>query len=134
MLLNDNDIPVHYAKASQLQGAKDQLERLKKDATEVVGCYLKHLREHSLRSIERSVGAELVSICSFHVVVTLPAIWPAYAQHKMKQAVEAAGILKERSAGTTVLRFISEPEAAALATVKDISKRSTTKVSATIPA
>jgi hypothetical protein len=46
----------------------------------------------------------------------------------MKQAARVSGILDDRSCGETTLRFISEPEAAALATIKDLSKRSTIKV------
>jgi hypothetical protein len=46
----------------------------------------------------------------------------------MKQAARASGILDARSCGDTTLCFISEPEAAALATIKDLSKRSTMKV------
>jgi molecular chaperone DnaK (HSP70) len=46
----------------------------------------------------------------------------------MKQAAKTSGILDARSCGETKLRFISEPEAAALATIKDLSKRSTIKV------
>lgn len=46
----------------------------------------------------------------------------------MKEAAKLSGIVDERDCGETVLRFISEPEAAALATIKDLSKRSTIKV------
>ncbi|EMT61794.1 Mitochondrial-type heat shock protein 70 [Fusarium odoratissimum] len=72
--------------------------------------------------------AELLQKSPFHVVITLPAIWPPYAQQRMKQAAKTSGILDARSCGETKLRFISEPEAAALATIKDLSKRSTIKV------
>ncbi|ENH61131.1 Mitochondrial-type heat shock protein 70 [Fusarium oxysporum f. sp. cubense race 1] len=72
--------------------------------------------------------AELLQKSPFHVVITLPAIWPPYAQQRMKQAAKTSGILDARSCGETKLCFISEPEAAALATIKDLSKRSTIKV------
>lgn len=65
----------------------------------------------------------MIDVCAFNVVVTLPAIWPAYAQFRMKEAIEKAGILKARGICDTTLEFISEPEAAALATLQDMSDR-----------
>ncbi|KAF5713871.1 hypothetical protein FMUND_7702 [Fusarium mundagurra] len=69
---------------------------------------------------------------NFQVVIPLPAIWPPYAQHRMKVAAKQAGILDSRPAGPTTLRFVSEPEATALATIKDLSKRSSIKAGDTI--
>ncbi|KAK9438890.1 Heat shock protein Hsp70 [Metarhizium brunneum] len=57
--------------------------------------------------------------------MTLPAIWPHYAQESMRKAAEKAGFFSKRHAGETILKFVSEPEAAALATIKDHSKKST---------
>ena len=53
---------------------------------------------------------------------------PAYAQARMREAVTLAGILDERDAGETVLNFINEPEAAALATLEDMASRPDIKV------
>ncbi|KAF5589279.1 uncharacterized protein FSUBG_11191 [Fusarium subglutinans] len=50
----------------------------------------------------------------------------------MKVAARQAGILDPRPAGPTTLRFVSEPEAAALATIKDLSKRSSINAGDTI--
>ncbi|TID04775.1 hypothetical protein CH35J_003145 [Colletotrichum higginsianum] len=49
------------------------------------------------------------------------AIWPDYAKARMRNAAEHAGITQHRPAGKTSLTFISEPEAAALATTKDVT-------------
>lgn len=78
------------------------------------------------------MGSLLVDASRFKIVATLPAIWPAYAQNRMYEAIEKAGILKDRIAGSTSLEFISEPEAAALATIKDMQAfhKSNMKVSA----
>lgn len=59
----------------------------------------------------------------FHIVITLPAIWPDYARNRMREAAEQAGMLSARVAGETTLSFISEPKAAALATLSDMEGR-----------
>ncbi|UKZ77423.1 hypothetical protein TrVFT333_005144 [Trichoderma virens FT-333] len=99
------------------------------DPTIVVGIdfgttdYLRELWKYTLGCIERAEGASIVELSAFKVVVTLPAIWPAYAQFRMKQAIEKAGILNLGNTVDTTLEFISEPEAAALASLQDMSDR-----------
>lgn len=104
------------------------MEKLQKTPTDVVACYVSKLWNHTLGVISRSESTEFLDICEFHIVVTLPAIWPEYAKKRMASALESSGILKPRIAGPTSIRFISEPEAAALATINDLSKRPTLKV------
>ena len=57
---------------------------------------------------------------TFHVVITVPAIWKGYARQDMEAAARQAGILDHRLAGPTTLGFSPEPEAAALATMCEI--------------
>ena len=127
LLLDEGDIPPDVSNSSQLQHARKLLGELKKDPVDVIGCFLRKIWNHTIDSIRRSIGTELLQKSQFHVVITLPAIWPPYAQQRMKQAARSSGILDARPCGDTVLRFISEPEAAALATIKDLSKRTTMK-------
>ncbi|EEU48642.1 uncharacterized protein NECHADRAFT_90172 [Fusarium vanettenii 77-13-4] len=85
------------------------------------------------RRLQEATGKQpLLNKSKFHVVITLPAIWPPYAQRLMKQAAGLSGILTPRPCGATTVRFVSEPEAAALATIQDLSKRSTIKPDDTI--
>ncbi|KAF4951137.1 hypothetical protein FGADI_7752 [Fusarium gaditjirri] len=128
LLLDNEDVPIMVSKSSQMRCAQKLLDKMKKDPVEVIACYLRKIWNHAIDSIQRTVGAELLQKSPFRVVITLPAIWPPYAQQRMKQAAKSSGILDARSCGETKLRFISEPEAAALATIKDLSKRSTIKV------
>ncbi|KAF9761346.1 hypothetical protein IL306_003857 [Fusarium sp. DS 682] len=128
LLLDSDDVPGDVSISSQLLHAQHLLDEIKKDPVDVIACFLRKIWNHAIDSIRRSVGIELLQKSRFHVVITLPAIWPPYAQQRMKQAATASGILDARSCGETKLRFISEPEAAALATIKDLSKRSTMKV------
>ncbi|KAF5982892.1 Hsp70 chaperone protein [Fusarium bulbicola] len=132
LLLDNEDVPTSVSRSSQLRHARKLLDKMKKDPVEVIACYLRKLWNHAIDSIQRTVGVELLKKSAFHVVITLPAIWPPYAQQRMKQAAKTSGILDARSCGETKLRFISEPEAAALATIKDLSKRSTMKIGDTM--
>lgn len=133
LLLDGKDVPSDVKKSSQYQKAVESQKTLNKGPTELISCFLRNLWNHALDSIEREVGREELVSCRLHIVFTTPAIWPSYAQQRMKLAAKLSGILETRSAGATTLRFVSEPEAAALATLKDVSKRSTIKVSRLCP-
>lgn len=128
LLLKRCDIPADIATSEQLANARRLQEATGKQPVEIITCFLRKLWNHGIESIKRSIGAELLNKSKFHAVITLPAIWPPYAQRHMKQAAGLSGILDARSCGATTLRFVSEPEAAALATIQDLSKRSTIKV------
>lgn len=128
LLLDDKDISKDVSASSQLHEARRLRDVANKDPAEIISCFLRNLWNHSMDSIRRSIGAGLLQNSKFHVVVTMPAIWPHYAQQRMKRAVNLSGILGKRPCGETTLRFISEPEAAALATLKDLSNRSNIKM------
>ncbi|KAF5663106.1 Hsp70 chaperone protein [Fusarium heterosporum] len=132
LLLDPKDLPADVAGSSQLQEARRLCNRINKGPIELIATFLRKLWDHSLISIKRAIGTDLVKRTKLHVVITLPAIWPPYAQQRMKQAAQQSGILDWRSAGATTLRFISEPEAAALVTIKDLAKRSTIQTGDTI--
>jgi hypothetical protein len=122
-LLDEEDIPQYLRESTHLQSAKSSLEKLGTHAVDVISDYLRELWKYSLGCIERAEGASLMELSALRVIVTLPAIWPAYAQFRMKEAIEKAGILEPRGLFDTTLEFISEPEAAALASLKDMSDR-----------
>ncbi|WZH40232.1 Hsp70 chaperone protein [Fusarium acuminatum] len=127
LLIDLKDLPTDVARSSQLQEARRLRNKIKKEPIEIIATFLRKLWDHSLDSIRRAVGVDLLKRTKLQVVITLPAIWPPYAQQRMKRAAQQSGILDGRPAGATTLRFISEPEAAALATIKDLAKRSNIK-------
>ncbi|KAM0305279.1 hypothetical protein ACHAPM_001657 [Fusarium culmorum] len=132
LLLDAADLPAEVAISTQMQEAR-RLKNLRgKEPIAIIASFLRKLWDHSVESIRRAIGVDLLERSKFQVVITLPAIWPPYAQNRMKQAAHQSGILDGRSAGTTMLQFISEPEAAALATIKDMGKRSVIKARDTI--
>nr|XP_036582566.1 uncharacterized protein CTRU02_07610 [Colletotrichum truncatum]KAF6791270.1 hypothetical protein CTRU02_07610 [Colletotrichum truncatum] len=123
LLVDEDDLPQNVRESSQMATARKLAKRFNKDPVEIISCYLRHLWNHAIECIVLSAGKDLVKMCKFHVVITLPAIWSDYAKQRMRRAAENAGLLKERPIGNTTLTFISEPEAAALATMRDHGRR-----------
>ncbi|KAF4449449.1 hypothetical protein F53441_7311 [Fusarium austroafricanum] len=132
LLLEPRDTPSGVASSTQIQEARRLVNNSNKTPVKIVSIFLRRLWNHSMEAIRRSIGEDVMNRSKFRVVITLPAIWPPYAQQRMKEAAQQSGMLNQRSAGTTTLHFVSEPEAAALATIKDLSKRSSIKVGDTI--
>ncbi|KAL6696176.1 actin-like ATPase domain-containing protein [Trichoderma pleuroticola] len=126
-LLEREDIPEYLRSSNNLQTARASLEKLGIHAVDVISDYLRELWNHSLGCIERAEGSSMMNLSSFKVIVTLPAIWPPYAEFRMKEAIEKAGIMNFRSTADTTLQFIPEPEAAALASLQDMSDRADIK-------
>ncbi|KAG6003968.1 hypothetical protein E4U21_001548 [Claviceps maximensis] len=128
LLLDKKDVAPATYECAELKEARRVQEASGKNAVEIVSKYLRFLWEHAIKNIENSVGKSLMAKCRFHVAITLPAIWPHYAQQRMEKAAEMAGILGQRSCGTTSVRFVSEPEAAALSALGDQANKSTVEV------
>ncbi|KAI1735230.1 hypothetical protein F4680DRAFT_453138 [Xylaria scruposa] len=120
LLLELEDLPANLRDSSHIQTARDMMETLGKTAIELVGDYLKVLWNHTIADIRARKGANLVNGTRYHVVLSVPAIWKDYVRDRMRQAAQRAGIFEDRLAGKTSLDFISEPEAAALATLPDL--------------
>ncbi|POR38244.1 Uncharacterized protein TPAR_01548 [Tolypocladium paradoxum] len=123
LLLDDEDLPEHVRNSNHVETAKTRLKQSNKHPVEAIGDYMREFWKHGYKDIERSVGKSRVDASKFELVVTLPAIWPSYARMRLRKAIELAGLLDARPAGETNLSFISEPEAAALATMQDFVDR-----------
>ncbi|CAG9937945.1 unnamed protein product [Clonostachys rosea f. rosea IK726] len=116
---NDH-LPDHFRHAPNLIEAQAQMKEMNNSPVDVIADYLRLLWAHSLAQITRAVTTIVMGKVRLKVVVTMPAIWPLYAHLRMKEAVTMAGILDPRPAGETLLSFMSEPEAAALAALADV--------------
>ncbi|KAK3502989.1 hypothetical protein B0T13DRAFT_501190 [Neurospora crassa] len=123
LLLNDEDIPEEVQNSDKIKEAREYLHKHNKTAEEAVTTFLRHLWEHSIDCITKAISRGMVNYAQFHIVITLPAIWPSYAREKMRLAAEQAGMLDRRMGVETQLTFISEPEAAAIATLADMGGR-----------
>ncbi|KAI8228109.1 hypothetical protein K4K54_002426 [Colletotrichum sp. SAR 10_86] len=123
LLVDEKDLPDNIRHSSQIAKARELIAHCNKDPVDVISGYLRRLWNHSIECIGIAAGNDLIQMCKFHIVITLPAIWPDYAKSRMRRAAKDAGLLEKRPAGHTTLTFISEPEAAALATLRDLSGR-----------
>ncbi|KAL6356472.1 hypothetical protein LRP88_10069 [Fusarium phalaenopsidis] len=121
LLVDENDLPPKIRDSPHVATARALIRQLKKTPVEVIGDHLGELWKHSRENIMRAVGQRVFKIARLHFVVTLSAIWPHYARTRMEEALVRAGIREPRPAGETIVDFISEPEAAALACLEGSS-------------
>jgi molecular chaperone DnaK (HSP70) len=123
LLIDDKDLPEDVRMSAKIKEARAYLKKHNKTPVVVIASFLRLLWNHCNQRVTETVSRSLVNYSKFHIVITLPAIWPDYARHRMREAVEQAGMVSARVAGKTTLSFISEPEAAALATLLDMEGR-----------
>lgn len=117
--MRDADLTPEMRRSGILLRTRKMLEEMKKTATDVIADYLKGMWRHILGTIERARSKSVIGALTFHVVLTVPAIWPDYTRNTMMEAAGKAGIFDGRAAGETTLAFAPEPEAAALASLWD---------------
>ena len=108
--------PTHdYAKDAAVVDTKKLLAKLHKTAEEVVADYLKELWNYAVKEIARKKGDEWRNIYKLRVVLTVPAVWTAGAKDRTLRAARKAGMPNE-------IQLVAEPEAAALAVLRDKSE------------
>lgn len=132
LLIDKADLPERLRFSHEVLSANNILQKYNKDPVEVISDYLRCLWKHAYSEISVTLGRQVLESCDLKIIATLPAIWPPYAQVRMREAIGIAGILDKRPAGVPTLLFISEPEAAALASLNDIVDKSDVKVGAPI--
>ncbi|KAK8000514.1 hypothetical protein PG990_013114 [Apiospora arundinis] len=115
LLLDEGDMDNHLRNSEHIKKAQNMLNDLGKDAITVTADYLRLLWNHALGNAKRIKGRGTVESRPFHVILTVPAVWPESARNRMRRAAEKAGIFDKRLGGVTTLELISEPEAAAIA-------------------
>ncbi|KAL4880679.1 hypothetical protein BJY04DRAFT_190593 [Aspergillus karnatakaensis] len=123
LLLRDEDLSEDVKASEFFLRARRMMKDMGKTAVGLISDYLTALWRHTLETINKALGEFVVDGLRFHVVITVPAIWKAYARQAMRDAVKSAGILKKRKAGETTLNFVPEPEAAALSTLCERGRR-----------
>jgi hypothetical protein len=90
------------------------LGTLHKNAVTVVADYLRLLWTYTMEDIQRR-HADFREIYALKVIITVPAMWTPAAKEKTLEAAKAAGLSDN-------ITLVTEPEAAALATLKDKSE------------
>lgn len=119
LLLDDKDLRTYLSAGamSHLVKMRAIIKASGRDLSDIVADYLKLLWSHALDSARKHMSRIVVDESPFTVVVTVPAIWKTHVRKRMRIAVMKAGILDKKD---TSFHFVSEPEAAALARLKDL--------------
>lgn len=92
-----------------------QLRKYDKTVMDAVSDYLAQLYKHTMDTLARRYGETFMSTTKVQFVLTVPAVWSDAAKNATLQAAERAGMGNRHD-----LRLISEPEAAAVYTLKAI--------------
>ncbi|RSL54238.1 hypothetical protein CEP54_009995 [Fusarium duplospermum] len=97
----------------QIHKSTELLAKLNKTAEEVIGDYLGQIWEYTKEDIRKRVGDnDWQKNFELHVVLTVPAMWSHVAKDRTLKAARRAGLPED-------IHLVTEPEAAALATLHD---------------
>lgn len=108
----------YYKEAPRIQEMVARLAQLGKTAEDVVSDFLKCVWDHTLATLHRK--HEELEHYTWQVVLTVPAVWSPAAKDKTLQAAIKAGMPPD-------IQLVPEPEAAALAVLKDRTGENTVK-------
>jgi hypothetical protein len=92
-----------------------QLRKYEKTVMEAVSDYLSQIYKHTMETLTRRYGESFMSMTKVQFVLTVPASWSDYGKDATLKAAEKAGMGNRHE-----LKIISEPEAAAVYTLKAI--------------
>lgn len=92
-----------------------QLRKCNATVMDAVSDYLTKIYEHTTETLTRRYGESFMASTKVEFVLTVPAVWSDAAKNATLQAAERAGMGNRHE-----LRLISEPEAAAVYTLKTI--------------
>lgn len=92
-----------------------QLRKYQKTVMEAVSDYLAQIYKHTMETLTRRYGETFMSMTKVQFVLTVPAVWSDSAKDATLKAAEKAGMGSGKD-----LKLISEPEAAAVYTLKAI--------------
>lgn len=92
-----------------------QLKRYNKTVVDAVSDYLTQVYKHTMDTLTRRYGESFMASTKVDFVLTCPAVWSDAAKNTTLQAAERAGM-----GSKSAIQMISEPEAAAVYTLKAI--------------
>lgn len=92
-----------------------QLKRFGKTVVDAVSDYLTEVYAHTMDTLTRRYGESFMASTRVEFVLTCPAVWSDAAKNTTLQAAERAGM-----GSRSEIQMISEPEAAAVYTLKAI--------------
>lgn len=92
-----------------------QLKGFDKNVVDAVSDYLTQVYKHTMDTLNRRYGESFMASTKVEFVLTCPAVWSDAAKATTLQAAEKAGM-----GSKSEIQMISEPEAAAVYTLKAI--------------
>lgn len=92
-----------------------QLRKYERTVMDAVSDYLTQIYKHTMDTLTRRYGETFMSMTKVQFVLTVPAVWSDSAKNATLQAAERAGLGNIHD-----LKLISEPEAAAVYTLRAI--------------
>lgn len=92
-----------------------QLRKCEKTVMEATSDFLAQIYKHTMETLTRRYGEAFIGMTKTQFVLTVPAVWSDAAKAATLKAAEKAGMGKQHE-----LQLISEPEAAAVYTLKAI--------------
>lgn len=120
-LLLDNNTPLTKYDDTTLEDASQMgIMNLPegKDAVEVVSDFLSEIYKHIKMDISKRITDETLQITPLEFWFTVPAIWSDQAQDATRRAACLAGFGQSLSRPNDKIFLITEPEAAALASLQ----------------
>ncbi|KAM6516430.1 hypothetical protein FALCPG4_014614 [Fusarium falciforme] len=104
-----------------VQGSSNLLGKVNKTVEEIVSDYLRLIWTYTKENIRKHVGdSDWENNFTLQVVLTVPAMWSHAAKDKTLRAAQRAGLPQD-------IRLVTEPEAAALATLHDKAEENSLK-------
>ncbi|ETS77387.1 hypothetical protein PFICI_11261 [Pestalotiopsis fici W106-1] len=97
------------------QETATQLRKYNKNVVDAVSDYLTQIYRHTMDTLTRRYGESFMASTKVDFVLTCPAVWSDAAKNTTLQAAERAGM-----GAKSDIQMISEPEAAAVYTLKAI--------------
>jgi molecular chaperone DnaK (HSP70) len=92
-----------------------QLRKCNRTVMDAVSDYLTKIYQHTMETLTRRYGESFMNSTEVDFILTVPAVWSDAAKNATLQAAERAGMGSRHE-----LKLISEPEAAAVYTLKTI--------------
>ncbi|KAJ4295215.1 hypothetical protein N0V90_007226 [Kalmusia sp. IMI 367209] len=108
--------------AAKLQREQSSKKHPPHSAESLVADYLAQILEHLILNLEKRYPEELWKMLPTTLVVTFPAVWSDSAKHKTLEAFRIAGFNTIRLPQLKKTLTITEPEAAAMHTLKWLSR------------
>ncbi|KAI1388733.1 actin-like ATPase domain-containing protein [Hypoxylon trugodes] len=97
------------------QETATQLKKYNKTVVDAVSDYLTEIYKHTMSTLTRRYGESFMASTNVDFVLTCPAVWSDAAKNTTLQAAERAGMGAQAD-----IQMVSEPEAAAVYTLKAI--------------